>query len=90
MKPKYPPGPPMTLGNLRELGVRGLNVLCLNPACCHELTFNADDYAGDIEMSWFRSRMVCGKCGGNRVDVRPNWKEAGNAGEFVSVPAGEK
>jgi hypothetical protein len=27
MKPKLPAGPPMTLGNMRELGVRGLNTL---------------------------------------------------------------
>jgi len=25
MKPKQPPGPPMTLGNMRKLGVRGPN-----------------------------------------------------------------
>jgi hypothetical protein len=26
---------------------------------------------------WFRSRVVCAKCGsrGNKIDVRPNWKE---------------
>jgi hypothetical protein len=65
----------MTLGNMRKLGVRGLHVLCLNPACCHQLTFSADDYAADIEVSWFTSRMVCGKCGGKRVGVRPDWKE---------------
>ena len=23
MNPKHPPGPPMTLGNMRELGIRG-------------------------------------------------------------------
>ena len=74
-KPKQPLGSPMTLGNMRELGVRGLHILCLNPACCHELTFSADDYAHDIEVSWFRSRMICGKCGGKRVCVRPDWKE---------------
>jgi hypothetical protein len=27
MKPKHPPGPPMTLGNMRELGVRRLVAL---------------------------------------------------------------
>jgi hypothetical protein len=26
MKPKHPPGPPMTLGNMRDLGVLGLDV----------------------------------------------------------------
>ena len=51
----------MTLANMRVLGVRELNVLCLNPACRHEITFSADDYASEIEMSWFRSRMICAK-----------------------------
>jgi hypothetical protein len=27
MNPRRPAGPPMTLGNMRELGVRGLNTL---------------------------------------------------------------
>jgi hypothetical protein len=26
MKPKHPTGPPKTLGNMRDLGVRGLDV----------------------------------------------------------------
>ena len=33
MKAKQPHGPPMTLGNMRALGVRGLAVHCLNPRC---------------------------------------------------------
>jgi hypothetical protein len=36
VKPKHPPGPPMTLGNMRELGVRGLMVHRLNPKCLHQ------------------------------------------------------
>ena len=75
-QPKHPPGPPMDLANMRRQGVRGLSVACLNHACRHELIFSADDYSGDTELSWFRSRMVCSQCGGKRVDVRPNWKEA--------------
>jgi hypothetical protein len=34
-KPKHPPGPPMTLGNMRELGVPRLIASCLNDACRH-------------------------------------------------------
>jgi hypothetical protein len=30
MKPKHPPGDPMTLGNMRALGVRNLVAACLN------------------------------------------------------------
>jgi hypothetical protein len=73
-KTNYTDGRAMTLANMRGLGVRKLNVLCLNPACRHEITFNADDYGDDIEVSWFRPRMICARCGG-KVDVRPHWKE---------------
>jgi hypothetical protein len=30
VNPKHPAGPPMTLGNMREQGVRGLDILCLH------------------------------------------------------------
>jgi hypothetical protein len=63
----------MTLGDMRELGVHEINVLCLNPACEHEMTFRADDYAEDIELSWFRPRMVCARCSDRRLDVQPNF-----------------
>jgi hypothetical protein len=47
------------------------------------LQFNALDgrlYRPDTSCNkrvWFRSRVVCAKCGsrGNKIDVRPNWKE---------------
>jgi hypothetical protein len=34
-------------------------------------------YPADTEVPWFRSRVVCAKCGGrgNKIDARPNWKE---------------
>jgi hypothetical protein len=33
LKPKHPPGPPMTLGNMREMGVQNLIASCVNDAC---------------------------------------------------------
>ncbi len=75
MKSKSAPGPPLTVGSMRQLGVRGLIVSCPNPQCRHDTIFSADDYADKIEVPSFVPRMVCGKCGGKRVDVRPNWKE---------------
>jgi hypothetical protein len=62
----------MTLANMRELGTHELHVSCLNPRCGHEIMFSADDYTGDIELSWFRARMICARCGSNRLDVQPN------------------
>jgi hypothetical protein len=46
------------------------------PATASETIISADDYADEIEVPSFALRMKCSKCGGKRVDVRPNWKEA--------------
>ena len=65
----------MTLGNMRELGVHGLIVHCLNPKCLHQERLDVDGYGDDVQMPWFSSRMVCTKCGMIGADARPNWKE---------------
>jgi hypothetical protein len=85
---KHPPGPPMTLGNMREQGVRGLAVYCLNHECRHHKVISADDYADEIQVPSFALRLKCSKCGGRRIDVRPNWKEApGSIDDWSGRPA---
>jgi hypothetical protein len=73
-EPQAPTGPPLTLGDMRELGVQNLIASCLNDACRHQL-IDVSSYPADTDLPSFRRRMKCGKCGGKRVDVRPNWKE---------------
>ena len=75
--PSTRPAPPMTLGNMRQLGVQNLIAFCLNDACRHTALIDVSSYPADTEVPWFRSRVVCAKCGsrGNKIDVRPNWKE---------------
>jgi hypothetical protein len=75
MESKHPSGPPMKLGNMRRLGVRGLVVSCLNPECRHETVISVDDYADDVPVPWFGAHMVCTACGMIGTDARPNWKE---------------
>jgi hypothetical protein len=53
----------MTLGNMRNLGVRGFVVYCLNHNCRHETVIGVDDYADNVPVPWFGSRMVCTACG---------------------------
>ena len=53
----------MTLGTMRELGVQLLLASCLN------------DPSAETEVPSFGRRAVYGKCGGKRIDMRPNWKE---------------
>ncbi|MBV8459059.1 MAG: hypothetical protein JO122_20890 [Acetobacteraceae bacterium] len=75
VKQKHEPGPPMTLGNMREQGVQHLVVSCLNYLCGHTALIDVSTYPAGIEIPALAQRMKCGKCGGKRVDVRPNWKE---------------
>ena len=74
-KPKQPAGPPMTLANMRALGVQNLIASCLNDACRHEALIDVSSYPADTDVPSFGRRAKCGKCGGQRIDVRPNWKE---------------
>ena len=64
---------PMTLGNMRELGVRSLVVTC--EICHHEALLPADRWHDAVLVSAFRPRMVCTRCGIVGADVRPNWLE---------------
>jgi hypothetical protein len=75
LKPKRPPGPAMTLGNMRVLGVQRLLVSCLNPDRLHSTLFDVSHYDDDLEIPSFTLRMRCSQCAGKRIDVRPNWKE---------------
>jgi hypothetical protein len=74
-KAKQPSGKPMTLGNMRHLGVHRLIAYCLNHSCRHEGLLDVSKYADEVAVPWFRMRVKCGKCGSRNVDVRPNWKE---------------
>ena len=63
--------------NPRRGGAIFLVASCLNDACRHTALVDVSSYPADTEVPWFRSRVVCAKCGGrgNKIDVRPNWKE---------------
>ena len=61
----------MDLANMRENGVRSLALFCLD--CTHRAELNVDDQPGDLAVKSFEPRMMCGKCGSRRIDVRPAW-----------------
>jgi len=54
---KRPAGPPIDLGDMRQLGVRGLTVQCLNPQCRHQVVFSADDYSYEVPLLQARRRL---------------------------------
>jgi hypothetical protein len=50
---------------------------CLNDACRHTALIDVFSYPAETEIPYFCSHVVCAKRGsrGNKIDVRPNWKE---------------
>jgi len=76
-EPRKPPqsyrGPPMTLANMRQNGVRSLIVTCA--ICRHAALLNVDAFAGSVPVPAFGPRLICTRCGIIGADVRPNWKE---------------
>ena len=64
---------PMDLANMRQNGVRSIEVVC--HGCRHEVILNVDNYPDDLLVREFGPRMVCTKCGMVGADIRPNWKE---------------
>jgi hypothetical protein len=72
-KPKHPAGPPMTLGNMRALGVHRPIAFCHNNACRHQALVDVSHYPDDVEVPLFRRRgsaaiservmLTCGRIG---------------------------
>jgi hypothetical protein len=63
---------------MRELGVQKLIASCLNDACRHVALIDLWSYPGETEIQYFKSRVVCAKCGsrGNNIDVQPIGKSS--------------
>jgi hypothetical protein len=66
---------PMTLGNMRQNGVRTLAIHCGGRWCHHEAVLDVSIYADDMPVPSFGPRMVCTVCGAIGADARPNWNE---------------
>ena len=76
-------GPPMTLANVRENGVRSLSVTC--ELCRHAALINADAFDDAMPLPAFGPRMVCTGCGIVGADVRPNWQERSGRESLTGV-----
>jgi hypothetical protein len=66
-----------TLGNMRSLGPRDLDVTC--KACGHHTTVNVDAFPDDMPVLALGPRMRCTKCGHLGANVRADWRQLRNA-----------
>jgi rubredoxin len=67
------PTGPMTLGNMRSLGPRSLDIRC--KACGYHATLNVDKWPDEEPVPAFGPRMRCSKCGHVGASVRPDWTQ---------------
>jgi len=61
----------MTLGNMREHGVRSVEATC--KACKHEANVNVDKLADEVYVPDVAVKLRCSACGSKNIVVRPNW-----------------
>jgi hypothetical protein len=62
-KQKQPPREPMTLGNMRKLGVKQLVAYCLRDACRHPGLIDVSKHPYDVEVPSFAGKIVCALSG---------------------------
>jgi hypothetical protein len=74
---RAPQGPPMTLANMRQNGVRMIWAKC--EACGHQADVNVDTLAETLVVPKVGQRLRCSCCGGKQINTRPAW-HTGRAG----------
>jgi hypothetical protein len=59
------PAPPqkITFAEMRDMGVRGLLVYCVDYQCSHPIAISADAWPDDVRLSDIEDQFVCKACG---------------------------
>lgn len=70
-------GPPMTLANMRQNGVRAIAATC--EACGHKADVNVDALGETIAVPKVGQRLRCSQCGGKQINTRPAWHTSRDA-----------
>jgi hypothetical protein len=72
------PGPPMSLRNMRENGVRAVIATC--ELCKRSADVNVDALLETTFVPKAAQRLRCSQCGGKRILTRPAWHTAQQEG----------
>ena len=72
LKPmRAPAGPPMSLANMRQSGVRSVTAQC--ESCNHSADVLVDALAETVFVPHVARRLRCSACGGKQINTRPAW-----------------
>jgi len=82
----------ITLGEMREMGVRGLLVYCSDYHCSHSTAISADRWPDHVRLSDLEPLFVCQACGTRPAELRPdfNWDKKAAAGSRINPQIGHQ
>jgi len=82
----------ITLGEMREMGVRGLLVYCSDYKCAHSVAISADRWPDHVRLSDLEAQFVCQACGTRPAELRPdfNWDKKAAAGSRINPQIGHQ
>jgi hypothetical protein len=63
---------PMSLGNMREHGVRSVLAICQRTSCGRAASINVDELPDDFPVPDVSLRLRCSKCGSRQVKTQPD------------------
>jgi hypothetical protein len=66
---------PMSLGNMREHGVRSVLAICQRASCGRAASINVDEFPDDFPVPDVALRLRCSRCGSRNVKTQPDWRE---------------
>jgi len=64
---------PMTLGNLRGMGVTRVEVSCVVPTCGYTKSVAVSEWPDDVAVPDVGLRLRCPRCNAPELDSRPDW-----------------
>jgi hypothetical protein len=66
----------ITLGEMRQSGLRRVLVYCSDYRCSHSVAVSADRWPDHVRLSDLEPRFTCEACGHRGGDVRPMFEPA--------------
>src|SRR5918994_848316 len=66
---------PMSLGNMREHGVRSVLAICQRTTCGRTASVSVDELPDDFPVPDVSLRLRCSRCGSRNVKTQPDWRE---------------
>ena len=66
----------ITLGEVRDMGVRRLLVYCRDHKCSHSIIISADRWDDGVRLSDLEPRFICQACGQRGAELRAHFADA--------------